>query len=72
MKDKTGGSRGPRRAAALAVVAAVAVLATACGSSAPSSASSPTYAQVLALARPRSHGVPNFPSPGYPAPPQKP
>ncbi len=65
MKGKTGGSRGPRRAAALAVVAAVAVLATACGSSAPSSASSPTYAQVLALAQcMRSHGVPNFPSPG--------
>ena len=65
MNDKTGGNRGPRRAGALAVVAAVAVLATACGgSSAPSSASSTTFAQELALARcMRSHGVPSFPDP---------
>ncbi len=65
MNDKTGGNRGPRRAAALAVVAAVAVLATGCsGGSAPSSASPPTYAQMLALAQcMRSHGVPDFPDP---------
>jgi len=65
MNDKTAGNRGPRRAGALAVAAAVAVLATACGGgSAPSSASPPTYAQVLALAQcMRGHGVPNFPDP---------
>jgi hypothetical protein len=61
MNDKTGGNRGPRRLGALAVAAAVAVLATACGGSAPPSASAPTYAQVLALAQcMRSHGVPDF------------
>ena len=65
MNGKTGGNRDPWRAGALVVVAAVAVLATACGSSAPSSASAPTYAQELALVGcMRSHGVPNFPSPG--------
>jgi len=72
MNHKTGGNRGPRRAGALAVAAAVAVLAAGCGvvhislgGSASSSASAPTYAQVLALAQcMRSHGVPNFPSPG--------
>ena len=71
MNDKTGGNRGPRRAGALAVAAAVAVLAAGCGvvhislgGSASSSASAPTYAQVLALAQcMRSHGVPNFPDP---------
>jgi hypothetical protein len=64
MNDKTGGNRRLRRAGALAVAAAVAVLATACGGSAPSSASAPTYAQVLALAQcMRSHGVPTFPDP---------
>jgi hypothetical protein len=64
MNDKTGGSRGPRCAGGLIVVAAVAALATACGSSAPSSVSAPTYAQVLALAQcMRGHGVPNFPDP---------
>ena len=65
MNDKTGGNRGMRRAGALAVAAAVAVLATACGgSSDPSAASTPTYAQELALAQcMRSHGVPNFPDP---------
>jgi hypothetical protein len=31
MNHKTGGNRGPRRAGALAVVAAVALLVTACG-----------------------------------------
>jgi hypothetical protein len=64
MNDKTGGNRGLRCAGALAVAAAVAVLATACGSSDPSSASAPTYAQELALAQcMRSHGVPTFPDP---------
>ena len=65
MNGNTGGNRGLRRAGALAVAAAVAVLATACGGSAPSSsASAPTYAQVLALAQcMRSHGVPGFPDP---------
>ena len=64
MNDETGGNRGWRRAGALAAAAAVAVLATACGGSAPSSASAPTYAQELALVGcMRSHGVPNFPDP---------
>jgi hypothetical protein len=65
MNGKTASNRGPRRAGALAIAAAVAVLATACGGgSAPSSASPPTYAQVLALAQcMRGHGVPNFPDP---------
>ena len=64
MNEKTAGNRSLRRAGALAVAAAVAVLATACGGSAPSSASRPTYAQVLALAQcMRGHGVPDFPDP---------
>jgi hypothetical protein len=77
MKDKTGGNRGLRHAAALAVVAAVAVLATACGvvhvhagssgGSAPTGSASTgpvTFAQELALAQcMRGHGLPNFPDP---------
>jgi hypothetical protein len=64
MKEKTTGNRALRRAGVLAVAAAVASLATACGSGVPSSASSPTYAQVLALAQcMRGHGLPNFPDP---------
>ena len=70
MNDKTGGTRGPRRAGALAVVAAVAVLATACGGSGDPSPDSPvsggpaTRAQLVALARcMRGHGAPNFPDP---------
>src|SRR5208282_2810019 len=64
MNGKTGGNRNPWRAGVLVVVAAVAMLATACGSSDPSSASAPTYAQELALVGcMRSHGVPNFPDP---------
>jgi subtilase family serine protease len=39
MNHKTGGNRGPRRAAALAVVAAVTMLAAACSSATPSSTS---------------------------------
>jgi hypothetical protein len=66
MNNETGGIRGIRRAGALAVAAAVAVLATACGGgSDPSAASTPTYAQELALAQcMRTHGVPTFPDPG--------
>jgi hypothetical protein len=64
MNDKTSGNRRRRRAAALALVTGIAVLAAACGSSASSSANSPTYAQVTALAQcMRRHGVPNFPDP---------
>jgi subtilase family serine protease len=68
MKGKTGGSRGPRRAAALTVVAAVAVL-TACGASASSSAGSAstgsaTYRADLAFAQcMRAHGLTKFPNP---------
>jgi subtilase family serine protease len=60
--------RGPRRAAALAVVAAVAVL-TACGGSPSSSGGSAstesaTYRADLAYAQcMRTHGVPGFPDP---------
>jgi hypothetical protein len=61
MNDQTGRNRGPRRAGAMAVVAAVAVLAAACGAGAPPSASAPSYAQVLAFAQcMRSHGGPDF------------
>lgn len=70
MNNKTGGNRGPRRAGALAVVAAVAALATACGGSSAScpGSSDPgrpaTLAQLAALAQcMRSHGAPNFPDP---------
>ena len=70
MNDKTGGRRGPRRAAVLAVVAAVAVLATACGgaclrsSGGSASTGSATYRADLAYAQcMRTHGVPNFPDP---------
>src|ERR1039458_7300395 len=64
MNDKTAGNRGLRRAGAPPGAAAVAVLATACGGSAPSSVSAPTYAQVLALSQcMHSHGLPNFPDP---------
>ena len=69
MNDKTGGSRGPRRAGALAVLAAVTVLATACGVHVSfSSGSAPvghaTFRENLAFARcMQTHGVPNFPTP---------
>jgi subtilase family serine protease len=72
MNGKTGGSRGPRRAAALAVVAAVAVLTAACGvvhvhvgSSGGSAPAGPaTYRANLAFAHCiQTHGVPNFPDP---------
>ena len=58
-------TKSPRRPAALAA-AAIALLATvtACAGSAPAAASTPTYAQELALVGcMRSHGVPNFPDP---------
>ena len=63
MNNTSGRDRAPRRASALAA-AAVAVLATACGSSAVSTADPPTYAQEIALVGcMRTHGVPNFPDP---------
>jgi len=68
MNGKTGGNRGPRRAAALAAGAAVAVLA-ACGGSPSSSAGSAsaepaTYRADLAYAQcMQTHGVPDFPDP---------
>ena len=72
MNGKTGGNRGLRRAAALAVVAAAAVLTTACGvvhvpfgssgGSAPTG--SATYRADLAYAQcMRAHGLPGFPDP---------
>ena len=74
MNGTTSGNRGPRRVAALAVVAAVTVL-TACGGS-PSSAGgtssaggsaateSATYRADLAYAQcMQTHGVPDFPDP---------
>ena len=65
MNEKTAGHRSLRHAGVLAVAAGVAVLTTACaGGSAPSSASPPTYAQVVSLAQcMRGHGVPDFPDP---------
>ncbi len=68
MNGKTGGHRGPRRAAALAVTAAAAVL-TACGGSPSSSGvaastGSATYRADLAYAHcMQTHGVPGFPDP---------
>jgi subtilase family serine protease len=68
VKDKTGGNRGPRRAAALALVAAVAGL-TACGGSPSSSGGSApagpaAYRADLAYAQcMQTHGVPGFPDP---------
>jgi hypothetical protein len=63
MNHKTGGTRGPRRAGALAAAIA-ALLGTMCGGTPASAASGPTYAQELALARcMRSHGEPDFPDP---------
>lgn len=65
MNNKTGGTRGPRRAGALAAAAIAALLAAACGATPASSASGPAYAQELALAQcMRSHGEPDFPDPG--------
>src|SRR5438552_16235217 len=71
MNGKTGGNRGPWRAAALAVAAAVAVLTTACGvvhvhfgSSGSASTGSAAYRAELAYAQcMRAHGLPNFPIP---------
>jgi len=72
MSGKTGGNRGPRRAAALAVAAAVAVLITACGvvhvhlgsSGGSVSTGSATYRAELAYAQcMRAHGLPGFPDP---------
>ena len=72
MSGKTGGNRGPRRAAVLAVAAAVAVLITACGvvhvhlgsSGGSVSTGSATYRAELAYAQcMRAHGLPGFPDP---------
>ena len=72
MNGTTGGNRGPRRAAALAVAAAVAVLTTACGvvhvhfgsSASSASTASATYRAELAYAQcMRAHGLPGFPDP---------
>jgi subtilase family serine protease len=72
MNRSIRGTRGPRRAAALAAGAAVAVLVTACsvvhvhlGSSADSSPAQPgAYGADLAYAQcVRTHGVPDFPIP---------
>jgi len=72
MSGKTGGNRGPRRTAALAVATAVAVLSTACGfvhvhlgSSGGSAPTGPAaYRAELAYAQcMRAHGLPGFPDP---------
>jgi subtilase family serine protease len=69
MNSKTGGNRGPRRAAALATVAAIAALTAACSGSPSSSAGSastesPIYRANLAYAQcMRAHGLQNFPNP---------
>jgi hypothetical protein len=73
MNDRRAGPRDrtrrprPRRAGAMAAVAAVTMLAAACGgSSAQANTFAPgaTYAQMLAFAKcMRSNGVPNFPDP---------
>lgn len=71
MNGKTGGSPGPRRAGALAVMAAAAVLATGCGlvhvhvsAVGSASAGSAAFQANLAFAHcMRTHGVPNFPEP---------
>jgi subtilase family serine protease len=72
MNDKTGGSRGPRRAAALAVVTAVAALTAGCGvvhvhfgsPGGPASTGSATYRANLAYAHcMQTHGLPDFPDP---------
>src|SRR4029077_50359 len=67
----SGGNRGPRRAAALAVVTTVAVLTAACGghahigsSGGSASAEAATYRADLAYAHcMQTHGVPDFPDP---------
>jgi hypothetical protein len=72
MNDQAGSSRGPRRAGALAVVAAVAVLTAGCGvvhvhagsSGSSASTGSATLRANLAYAQcMQTHGVPNFPDP---------
>jgi hypothetical protein len=72
MNGRTGGRRGPRRAAALAVVTAVAALTAGCGvvhvhfgsSGGPASTGSATYQADLAYAHcMQTHGLPDFPDP---------
>jgi hypothetical protein len=69
---KTSGKQGPRRAAALAVLAASGLLVTACGvvhvhfgaAAGNPSAAAVTYREDLAYAQcMRAHGVPGFPNP---------
>ena len=68
MIDKTGGRRGPRRAAAVAAVAGIAVL-TGCSTSPVSSGGTAsahpvTYQENLAFSHcMQTHGVPSFPDP---------
>jgi subtilase family serine protease len=69
MNSRTGGNRGPRRAAALAALAAAVAVTTACGGS-PSPASrsastgSASYRADLAYAQcMQTHGVADFPDP---------
>jgi hypothetical protein len=75
MNDKTGGRKGPRRAAALAAVASVAVLTAGCGavhvsvgssgsSGGTASTGSATFRANLAYAHcMQTHGAPGFPDP---------
>ncbi|MGH3225692.1 MAG: hypothetical protein ACRDPY_44605 [Streptosporangiaceae bacterium] len=71
MNEKTCGTRGTRRAVALAVLAAAALLTAACsspssgGSGTASTTESATYRANIAFAQcMRTHGVPDFPDPG--------
>lgn len=69
MNGKTGGGRGPRRAGALAVMAAVTLLTTGCivhvrfGSSAAPAAQPPYQAELAYAQCMRTHGLPGFPDP---------
>ena len=72
MNGLTGGNRGPRRAGALAVVAATALLATGCNvvhvhvgsSGGPATTGSANYRADLAYAQcMRAHGLTKFPNP---------
>ncbi|MGH3191254.1 MAG: hypothetical protein ACRDPY_48615 [Streptosporangiaceae bacterium] len=71
MNEKTCGTRGTRRAVALAVLAAAALLTAACsspptgGGGTAATAESAAYRANIAFAQcMRTHGVPDFPDPG--------
>jgi hypothetical protein len=70
MNDKRCGSRGLRRAVALAVLAGAALVTAACSAPTPSvggtaTTESAAYRANIAFAQcMRTHGVPNFPDPG--------